>query len=150
MRHGRAESYAASDSQRRITEQGHLENRQTAAQLLARSPVFDQVLCSPYLRAKESFSDLKQLFPALNCEMSDDLTPDSSVHALLSRLERLQESGAKSLLLVGHNPLLSDLICLLVEGQVPGRYHLDTSVLACINVQFLAPGCGEIEYLLTP
>lgn len=151
MRHGEAETRAISDASRRLTKNGRKENLATAAQLLSHEPIFSHALHSPYLRAKETADDLNGVLQNLHFENSELLTPDIPVASLLNHLEQFcRQQQVSSLLLIGHNPLLSRLLSLLVDGSQDGSRYLDTSNLVCLNVEMLAPACAEINYWLQP
>lgn len=149
MRHGEAQFRAASDSSRQLTEQGRKDNLATTSALLSHNPEFSHALHSPYLRAQQTAEDLCTSLGGLASESCEMLTPDVPVTDLLSYLQHFcEERQVSSLLLVGHNPLLSHLLSLLLDGTHSGARHLDTSNLVCLNVDLLAPACAEINYWL--
>ena len=150
-RHGQAESRAASDRERQLTAAGRADNRRLAAQLQARAPEIDLALCSPYPRAQQTAEDLQSVLSPLRFNASDSLTPGYEVRKLVSLLDDLAETtNIESVILVGHNPLFSSLLNLLLEGEEQGSRMLGTSHLACIEGKFIAPGFAELRYLLTP
>ena len=147
LRHGRAEAKAASDQTRALTQDGILRNESVIEQFKLRSPTVDRMLTSPYLRAKQTASAVNSLFPGLEGEDCDELTPDTDVKVLLDFVEK---SSDQSLLLIGHNPLLSNLLSILVDGALESNQQLGTSTLVCVTMDVIAPGCGEISYTLQP
>ena len=149
-RHGQAESYAASDRERSLTEQGRIDNLKLARLFAEQKPEIDLALCSPYLRAQQTAADLQSILGSLRFSESESLVPESDVQKLLSLLDDLAEtSNVESVLLVGHNPLFSDLLSLLVDGGMNQR-QMGTSNLASLTCKYVAPGFGELQYLLTP
>lgn len=149
-RHGQAESYAASDRERSLTEQGRIDNLKLARLFAEQKPEIDLALCSPYLRAQQTAEDLQSILGSLRFSESESLVPESDVQKLLSLLDDLAEtSNVESVLLVGHNPLFSDLLSLLVDGEMNQR-QMGTSNLASLTCKYVAPGFGELQYLLTP
>lgn len=147
LRHGQA-AWISPDEQRPLTEQGV---SQTLAMLDLYAERIESPLSlwvSPYLRAQQSAELVRQrLIPAvevLSTEDRDCLTPDCDPQRLLAELQRW--SGARDLMLVGHNPLLTRLLNLLL-GEPAGRYHLGTSALVALELPVVAAGCAELLWL---
>ena len=143
FRHGEAEPDTGGDSQRRLTAAGSRRNRATAALFAGRGGRIEQALVSPYARALETAADLEAELGKLDFRESHLITPDADVSGVI---EFLAEGSAESVLLVGHNPLLSRLLSLLTEGDLHSTPGLDTSEMACVSLDVIAPGCGEIDY----
>ncbi|MCG8413261.1 MAG: phosphohistidine phosphatase SixA [Pseudomonadales bacterium] len=152
FRHGEAESYAESDSSRQLTKSGSTDNHKVIAKLRDSLDIPREILCSPYLRAQQTATDLISAIPGLRFQEFELLVPHTKCTQLLSSLaERLEAEVAKSgLMLVGHNPLLSDLLCLLVDGQTPADRYLGTSNIVSLRLEVMAPGCAELESWFTP
>lgn len=149
-RHGQAEAYASTDTERALTEQGRIDNLRVARQFASHKPEIDLALCSPYLRAQQTAEDLQSILGSLRFNESSTLLPDEDVRKLLSLLDDLAEtSNVESVLLIGHNPLFSDLLSLLLDGEA-NRRQLGTSNLAALKCKYVAPGFGELQYFLTP
>ena len=112
LRHGEAEPHAASDAQRRLTERGIREVRQSAEQL--RGAGVQRVLVSPYRRAQETAQLVMQV-TGLNCPLVtvDWLTPDTDPQRVINQLD----DSAEIQLLVAHQPLLGELAGLLLHGH---------------------------------
>lgn len=149
LRHGEAETLAASDSARELTQSGVVQTRATLQKFLARKPQprIDKALMSPLQRARQTAALVTHALPGLAFEVERGLEPGTDVHALLAIIERLD---AKELLLVGHNPLLATLLSLLIDGTLRPTRPVGTSQLYCVEMDFFAPGCGEILYTLVP
>lgn len=151
FRHGEAGYSAASDAGRKLTDRGKINNQSTALQLAKRGASFSHALCSPYVRAQQTAADLKKTFPGLEFETCELLTPDSDLNPLVGTLESFcGDFPAGSLLLVGHNPLLSRLMNFLLDEDVREGRSLDTSNLVCLNVVWPAQGGGQLNYWLQP
>lgn len=145
---------AATDRERELTDRGRLDNLEVARQFAnkhpGRGPEIDLTLCSPYLRARQTADDLQSVLGQLRFNETDSLVPDSDVRKLLSLLDDLAETtNVNSVLLVGHNPLFSDLFSLLVDGEVNSR-QLGTSNLVCLESKVVAPGFADMHYMLVP
>ena len=153
-RHGEAGMQAASDRERELTERGRLDNLGVAKQFIekypGKGPEIDLALCSPYLRARQTAEDLQSVVGQLRFNETDSLVPESDVLKLLSLLDDLAETtNVNSVLLVGHNPLFSDLFSLLVDGE-SNRRQIGTSNLVCLESKVVAPGFANMSYMLVP
>lgn len=146
LRHGQAAARAASDSERPLTTAGEAEVRAMSA-LLGGQPL-DAILASPYLRAQQTAALMRS---ALNFTQDVGtapwLTPDDEPGDVL---RFLSERTEKNLLLVSHQPLVSQLISLLVEGNRTAHYPMPTAALACIDLDFVAAGLGNLAALSVP
>lgn len=147
MRHGAAEAQATSDAARELTRQGVMDNRAVLAKLKMYSPPLDRAFTSPYQRARQTSSVLRTDFPTLRCEVNTALEPESNVYDVLDLIE---QSAANQLFIVSHNPLLSKLLGLMLDGTLETHRHMGTSHIACVSFDVVAPGCGELLYTLTP
>ena len=109
-----------------------------------RIDTFDRIVSSPYPRALQT-ADIAAETLSWKQDIAESslLTPESSPQQLLEWID--SESG--NLFLVGHNPLLSRTLNLLI-GAETGREHMDTSSLAAIQFDVSAPSCGELLWLL--
>lgn len=126
MRHAAAMPYADSDSQRPLSEQGRQEALGMTAELQAARPTI--FLCSPYLRTQQTAELLSSRLPHLPApQLVDWLTPDTPASKVL---ERLQAFAGRDLLLVSHQPLVGELLGLLVDGSRSARLPMPTAALA--------------------
>lgn len=167
MRHGEAESGMDDDSSRALTPRGQSQNRVVAEQWRARLGQTPIGFCSPYLRAQQTAQDMQSQIPGLEFSTVEWLQPSTAVASLLNELSTIVEQGAgkglaervgkeaanvagAGILLVGHNPLLSEAWNLLLEGEGRPRFGLSTSHLVCIDTPVFAPACGSFVYTVTP
>ena len=145
MRHGHAVNRAASDAQRPLSPQGETEVRQVASKLSGLKP--DLFMASPYLRAQQTARILKEA-AAIPSEITTEpgITPDdhpSGVAKMLSELDNVSE-----ILMVSHNPLVSALVSLLVDGHLQGGYAMSTASIACLDFdEILDVGQGTLRWL---
>lgn len=146
LRHGQAESMAASDPERALTDYGRRE-ASVVAKLLDGEPL-DNILASPYLRAQQTAElvSSRVAYPR-GIATAAWLTPDDDPHQVL---DFLAERNERSLLLVSHQPLVGQLISLLIEGHKGGHYPMPTAGLACVEVDFPAAGIGHLQLLTSP
>ncbi|HKQ63308.1 MAG TPA: phosphohistidine phosphatase SixA [Candidatus Polarisedimenticolaceae bacterium] len=117
VRHGTAEDRPdGQDSpERRLVDKGR-EQCAALARALERAGVrFDQVRTSPYLRAAETAECLlERLGLKLAAEREPRLEPSA---ALTAALAAVLEPQAERLLVVGHEPLLSELAVRLIGAR---------------------------------
>jgi len=129
LRHGEAEPYARLDAERELTPHGRGEVRQAAAHLAGRP--LRTVLCSPYVRARQTADELEAaLDRRLEQELVDWLTPGSDPRQAIDRLLERQES---ELLLVSHQPFIGALAGLLVHGHLQDPLPMSTASLAGLD-----------------
>jgi len=146
LRHGQAEPHAAIDADRSLTPAGQAEVRAMGG-LLARQPL-DAILASPYVRAQQTAALVRsELGFAQDVGTAPWLTPDDNPSEVV---RFLSERSDRHLLLVSHQPLVSQLISLLVEGNRAAHYPMPTAALACIDLDFVAAGLGTLVVLSVP
>jgi len=155
LRHGLATdpvgAGAKSDSARTLTAEGRRKIRRIAKAMRAMELSFDLVLTSPYARARETaeiVAERLELMKELEC--NDHLIPGGSARKLIESINDLK-STPRSLLLVGHEPALSQLIALLTSNDGGLSLNLKKGGLAMLSVGVLRYGkCAALEWLLTP
>ena len=147
MRHGEAEPTGQSDQTRELTRKGVMDTRAVMEKLKLRSPQIERAMMSPYQRARQSITPLRAVSPTLRYEVNQNLVPDANVYDLLDSFETM---NVMQLFLVSHNPLLSDLLSLMVDGTLESNRQMGCSEIACVSLDIIAPGCGELLYTITP
>jgi phosphohistidine phosphatase len=147
LRHGDAGFEADSDALRTLSSRGKADVWNVARQLASRQDELQTMLVSPYLRARQTAEQFANVVSINSIKESDKLTPEADSGQALALLE---QNASDSLLVVSHNPLVSRLISLLVEGSPQPDHYLDTSQLACVETEVIAPGCGRMLYELLP
>ena len=147
LRHAIAENNAASDAVRDLTAEGFAQARSVTEKFRKHSPPMDSVLCSPYNRAQQTAFAIMTLYPEIALTTDERLKPGSDVYSMLDAIESLD---VQHLLLVGHNPFLSNLLSVLVDGTMETRRYVDNATLYCLSMEVVAPGCAEIVYTLEP
>ena len=112
----------------------------------------DLILSSPYVRAHQTAEIAAE---ALNLskklKFSDSLKSECNPRQILEEL-RKKYSGAKSVLLVGHEPHLSGLTSLLISGREDCSVEMKKGGLCKLKVRSLDPARGSavLKWLLTP
>ncbi len=113
MRHGKAESDAASDMERVLTDKGHSQARLIGDYLRAQGVRPSRVLVSAASRTQETWKDVRDSLGDPECEVSllEDLYHGGVQDVL--RLIREVDESCKVLLVVGHEPTMSQLAAYL-------------------------------------
>jgi phosphohistidine phosphatase len=147
LRHAIAEDNAASDSVRDLTAEGLAQARSITEKFKQHSPAMDAVLCSPYNRAQQTASAVMTLFPDLALITDESIRPDGDAYGVLDAIEGLD---VQHLLIVSHNPFLSNLLSAMVDGTMESHRYVANATLHCLSVDVVAPGCAEVVYTLEP
>ena len=139
------------DSERKLTREGREKLKRVASYFCEIKISFDLILSSPFARARQTAELFSQ---ALNCEeclrFSRHLEPGSAFKNLISEINRLSKPS-DSILLVGHEPFLSQLISKLLTGHDQARITLKKGGFCFLDVQKLCDGrCAVLECLMAP
>jgi phosphohistidine phosphatase len=139
------------DADRPLTPEGERKLRQIAEAIQALELSFDLILSSPYLRARQTAEIVAATLGARKrLELSAALTPSGSIKKLVELLKR-REPSPESVLLVGHEPYLSELISLLLSGKESFAVVMKKGGLCKLTTESLKPGrCATLQWLLTP
>jgi len=136
------------DAARPLTAEGE-QNARLMGRLLSRlEPRPPLIACSPYLRAARTAALLGEAWPdTLPAEPWDELAPGIRRKDLLSRLNH---TSASALVLVGHQPDMTDFLASLV-ADAAAEIAMPPAAIACVA---LASGIttisGRMRWLLTP
>lgn len=142
LRHGEAETRAASglDHERTLTRRGMLEAARTGRRCLERGWLPQRVLASPALRARATAEAVARELglPAHAIELREPLYL-ADVEALLGEIAAV-DASLEVLMMVGHNPGLSDLAAALApDHALP---VLGTGTVCAL--EFAAPSWSEL------
>jgi phosphohistidine phosphatase len=139
------------DSDRPLIKDGVSTMRRAAKGMRRLKLDFDLILSSPYLRARttaEITADVLGVKKKL--AFSNYLACDGDLRKLVAELNRDYPSR-NSILLVGHEPYLSDLICTLIGCQSGTALTLKKGALCKLSVDTLRFGpCARLDWLLAP
>lgn len=155
LRHGLAEELdsagLAHDAERRLTDKGERKLRQIAQAMKTLDLRFDAILSSPYVRARQTAEIIAAvLHERKRIEFSDHLVPSGNAKKLIELLNRF-DPPLNEMLLVGHEPHLSELISLLVSGKPGFTVVMKKGGLCKLAVESLHYGrCAVMEWLLPP
>ena len=116
VRHGEAEPKSSDkpDEQRKLTAAGaeRLRNNLVRAKEIA-GPTLDLILSSPLVRARQTAEIASEVFGRASFEIDDSLTPDSTPYEVYRSLSK--HSQLQRVMLVSHNPLVSNLLAGLLS-----------------------------------
>ena len=155
LRHGKAGKRDADkfpdDSKRPLTQKGREEMLLVASAFQKMELCFDLVLSSPYKRARQTVGPLVK---ALSLEkrvcFTDYLIPGASPEKLLGKIEK-KWSGKSSILLVGHEPFLSEFMEVVLSPKKPLDIILKKPSLVKLKIKFAgAASRGKLKWLLGP
>ena len=155
LRHGIAVEHGTPgyerDADRPLTPKGERRLGRIADAMDAMGLKFDLILSSPYVRARQTaeiVADALGLKKKL--DFSESLTPDGDARALIAALNKL-EPKPENVLLVSHEPFLSDLISTLTSGDAHVAIDFKKGGLCKLEVETLRHGrCATLAWLVTP
>ena len=155
LRHGKAE-FSSSDGQdmsRRLSDRGHKEARLMGKVLRKTDTIPDRILCSPATRTRETTDSLLAKLRHFPEVVVNEGLYNASEGSLVQILR--QQVDAVSLLLVGHNPGLEELVSHLIAPSNPPTIHLPTCGLARFDFEIdqwseLSEQLGRLVWLTTP
>ncbi len=149
LRHGEAESVATANAERRLTEAGHEEVENVARQFVGLHLSIDRCFVSPALRAQQTAATfLAQIFHAPVPETLDALDTTCRAADAMRALDDVDTKKVGNILLVSHNPLLSELLALLTDGNIDHMRILETGNLACLSLDIVGLGMGDLAFIL--
>jgi len=150
VEHG-APGYRNNDDARPLTPEGTKKMRLIAKTLRQRKLELDLLLTSPLPRALQTAQIVAQVFEAKKkLRIWDELAVDGDPKAVI-RLLRQHHSSAENVMLVGHEPYLSELISVLLSGRADMPITLKKGGLCKLSVTDLRYGrCATLALLATP
>ena len=82
--------------------------------------VFDEAWVSPYVRAQETLSIIQVVYKVdVPITVINELVPGGDEEKVLELLQaQAQKTPTLKLILVSHNPLISDLVCLIEPNSM--------------------------------
>ncbi len=139
------------DSERPLTAKGVTKLRAVIRGMKALNLSFDLILTSPYVRALETAELVAEEFGlATRVERTPHLAPDGNPRALMALIGSGQREDG-SILAVGHEPCLSQLISVLVSGDDRTAITMKKAGLCRLSIRTPRYGrCASLEWLLTP
>jgi phosphohistidine phosphatase len=142
---------AIEDSLRPLTEKGCNKLDKIAHTLKKMDLQLDLILTSPSLRARQTAEALAAALniKASNLMESTNLAPMGYGDRLVDEINAMRP--IENLLLVGHEPGLSQLIGMLVAGDANLEIQMKKAGLCKLSMKKLTYArCARLEWLLTP
>jgi phosphohistidine phosphatase len=155
LRHGIAVERGApefkDDGLRPLTSEGVKKMKKIAKGMKAVDLEFDFILSSPLIRAKQTAEIVtKALGLEKKLKIEKALSAEERPEAILEKIEQSYKN-ASSLLLVGHEPYLTQFISLLLSGDQKIRINLKKGGLCKLTLDKIsAPPAATLNWLLTP
>ncbi len=155
LRHGiaveRKEFNHCNDAARLLTQKGKKQLRHVTTAMRTLELDFDLIFSSPLVRASQTAEIIAAKFEfKRHLSYLDELKPSADVKLLIQKIAKLTNIP-RNLLLVGHEPDLSQLIALLVTGDLDSGFLLKKGGLAKLEIEKLRFGkCAKLAWLLTP
>lgn len=153
MRHGLALDEGThgiqSDAERPLSEDGRRKSKLAAAALQKLEITFDAILTSPLTRAAQTAEIVaRELGISKALEECPALAPPGNSRGLISRIGKFKPRP-ENLLIVGHEPHLSQLIATLISEN-SARVTMKKGAVCKLVVEDLRLGpCASLEWLLT-
>ena len=151
IRHGVAEERGEQwpdDTKRPLTQDGISKLRKAARGLTRLEIVFDVMVTSPLVRAKQTAETIAGgLDPHPHIVVADALAPGGSPAAVMADLEK--QAKRSRVALVGHEPGLGELAARLIGARHPIPFK--KGAICRIDVESLpTSGPGDLRWFLTP
>jgi phosphohistidine phosphatase len=152
LRHGEAVRLGEGirrDADRPLTPRGIADATLVGAALAKLDPGLPLLLCSPFLRARQTAESVAAQFPVPPAiEETESLSPGFRPEALVTRLRDIPPGG--SVLVVGHQPDLGVFITYVIEGESPESIAMPPAALAHVKFDTDATSGASLRWLLVP
>jgi phosphohistidine phosphatase len=146
MRHGDAEPRHYDDPQRALTSQGRLDVQRVAREFATRGISVDACYYSPYLRTAQTCSlFVVEAGLSVKAEPLPLLTPNHRASQVIGFLQGL---AAAEVLLVTHNPLVSELMSVLTDTEIDTMHIFATSELDALACETISRGAAVLRFRL--
>lgn len=148
MRHAEAEPAPAGggDAERALTARGQAQAAAAAAGLRDLDGRPDRILASPLRRAQETAAILARALgrpPIATVSVLDGAAPPEAILAALGRI-----GAEERVALVGHMPVLAELVALATAGPAPGLATASVALLEFLERP--ARGAGRLCWVRSP
>ncbi len=155
FRHGIAVDHGTpggeNDANRPLTPKGARRLERIAEAMEAMELTFDQIISSPYVRARQTAEIIAEaLGLKRKLTFSEILAPGGDAGELIAELNQTAPQP-EHVLLVGHEPWLSNLVSTLTSGDTRVAIDFKKGGLCLLEVGTLRHGrCATLAWLLTP
>ncbi len=149
LRHGPAEpksDWKGEDADRPLSPEGRLQVKDVAASLARLTVTPDLILTSPYVRARETAQIVADHFAMADRLAADERLAPGFGAKQLGKVLRAHDD-CKTLVLVGHEPDLSELVRTLTGG---GRVAIRKAAVAQVDLEDPREIKGRLVALIVP
>ncbi|MBN1426698.1 phosphohistidine phosphatase SixA [Candidatus Fermentibacteria bacterium] len=152
MRHAEAEDLetGGDDAERPLTKRGRKAARAMGRWITGQGISPEVIATSPLKRAMQTARAVRKAMAGPKPMLIPELAGECPAKDLAVSLMPVFE-GAETVLVVGHQPQLAQLVSLLVTGGIYGRFDLKKGSLCRIEMETLLPAkCGSLDLVVTP
>lgn len=147
LRHGEAQE-GEPDALRLLTEVGEQQARSVGRFLKNCGVNFDVVFSSPLIRARQTANLVVEIIQSPEVTITEYLVPGSDHRQLI---DQLNNTKAKNVLLVGHEPHLSEFIGQMIGLANYTRLKMMKGSIAKLTVSIpIVRGKAELNLLVNP
>lgn len=138
------------DSQRPLTDKGRRKMKKIVQGLRQFGIELDTILSSPYVRALDTAKILANEFNMVDqIRFTDNLIPPGDFKDLINEIQ--EKYDVESLALVGHEPMLGELISWLTTGNKDLQVNFKKGGVCYLSADNLyRDHRATLEWLLTP
>jgi phosphohistidine phosphatase len=139
------------DSDRPLTPKGARKMRRIARGLASIPLKLDLVLSSPFPRARQTAEIVcEALDVGKKLVLTESLAVGGDPRLLIEEING-RYAAARRVMIVGHEPYLSELISVLLSGTASMNITMKKGGLCKLRIDLLHyDRCAELEWLLTP
>lgn len=155
LRHAKSDwsGFGMSDFERPLAPRGLKDAPMMGETARAIGMVPDKIVCSPARRAKET----AELF-AEGAGFRGDLVFEENLYGGSAETYRKTisaYSGAQTVMLIGHNPVIEEFLGVMCSGHVSSPVRMPTAALACLEltspvISEIYAGSGMLKWFLIP
>jgi phosphohistidine phosphatase len=155
LRHGIAEPRGpltlTDDRSRALTKEGIKKMRRIGQGMRSLDLPIDLVLSSPFARARQTAEIVvEECLLKSKVELTDTLAPGGDPEVLIKEIST-RSGSFRSVLIVGHEPFLSQSLSMLIAGDEGCAIVMKKGGLCKLTVNALKWGrCASLEWFLTP
>jgi phosphohistidine phosphatase len=151
LRHGKAENAGPGmgDADRRLTKKGREEIAAAGRWMAAQELRFDLIAASPLIRAQETATIIAGCLGEKDCLVTwKVLAPGGNPDTVCRLIGK--HPDVRTILLVGHEPLLSAVISRIIIGDENASIAMSKGALAKIReFSYALSPSGELHWLVT-
>ena len=138
------------DSQRPLTDKGRKKMKKISKGLRQFGIEFDVLLTSPYVRARDTAKILANEYGMQDkIVFTDNLIPPGDFDQLINEIN--EKYNVNNLALVGHEPMLSQLMSFLMTGNTETAITLKKGGVSLLTADNLGQEHrANLQWLLTP